>query len=1558
MYASDEVSNFEQLYESYLHKEEIFIDEDFPPQHDIMLSNHWEISEKSSYWKDLIFVKASKIFRTDKLQVLPPKLLPSNIQQGELGNSYLLSALAVLAEVPDLLSRLFIVKDPNPSGIYCIWLCDNGEWRPVALDDVLPVREHGGKLLPAFSHSSAPELWVSLIEKAYAKIHGSYENIEGGFPEETLRDLTGAPYELIWGESDSDKVQNTISNALRQGFLVAGCTSVSENPDERLPSGLRPGHAYAILRAEDVNTVRGTESLLQIRNPWGDFEWNGDWGYESLLWSEKLKKQLGVTQREEDVFWMSAEDYLANFEATCVLKYNPNYEYYSAHLLHEEENYTILRVTVSQPSNVTFSMNQRDSRFFSGREGEEYSYSCARMLVARIEGKKGLIYVTGAHGQERNLQSSARLEPGVYLVALEIHWNQSFHRAFNFSVYTQHPVSMEGVGKADLLLIQKNIIKNIILTNPPENQQTDNYEKLGESDVVRRVGYIHGLIYYYYENDSTQLMQINEAVEVQGKNLKICSPYTDDSKFELILPPGGEELVLFKIISSSWSWKTMYSFAAEQVTEDEVLRRTSKYIYFDVPADCYPLEINDNYNKYVKKGFTVGGPKHQSQPRANQNIEKASQLQPSFSQKQSYKPQTHKLEQLKALESQLLASREMFVDNEFPPDPKKTIHHPFEEDPEWQEIKYKRLSSLYTGNDLQIISSRILPGDLQRGELGNYYFLGALGVLAENKKLIERLFIVNEPHPACIYAVWLCVNGNWTPVIIDDNIPTRSTGGQTFPAFSHSTTGEGWVALLEKAYAKVHGNYKAIESGWPEETLRDLTGAPYEVVFREQEAVKIWKTICDAKRARFILSCCTPQNPEESETNPLLPPGFAFSILDAREVASTRGTERIICVRNVWGHPGWEGDWGANSKLWTPQLKKEVGSLFGKEDCFWVFLQEYLEIFEATIVLKHNPDYFYSSVNFSLDENSTGLMRLRVHERSEITISLNQKDKRLYNHLGQDSEHQYSCGRILVGRAGKKGLTFITGAHGQDRNLHATGLFEPGDYIITVEVHWLQETDDREFNVSFYSSSDVKVEGVEKADALQIQKNIIRSMILDSPPEDQQEDDYSQVNEPNAKRIMGYAHGVLYYFYINQSSSGNRINETAMVTGKNLQICYPFHDSEQFEIEIVPNDEVLVLYKITSSAFSWKTKYSFAAQDVSDRLDPPSHRDEYVYLDNPTDRYELQVNSDYNKYLRNYPGLPDKGYITKGKGAILPEEKKPTQQMSIPFEKESDYTPLLEQEKDSLLQDLSPIGIKESATVEEEMILQNTSFQPKEKDYVIEETSLPMRKKESDQAKSSFEDEVKPETLFIQNKKPEQKVKSAFAYEREPEIQTLEKKASDEMVKSPLPYETQTQTQTQPGKKSESPSKSSARTIEVQPEVQFNKQFLNPVIEKPVPRVKAEPKKEELPIRTDPQFHYPDMEKPPKGYPPLEMKYGQTNSKKIKYINYDEINKTLELSTSHPDILNIKTPVLKVNGYKSEFIRLRFIAPKAPGRYNIILEIRANGKYVPEEILKFQIICA
>jgi hypothetical protein len=97
------------------------------------------------------------------------------------------------------------------------------------------------------------------------------------------------------------------------GNLVAintqGTDAISET-GTRTGSGLVPGHSYSIISMKEA---QGNQ-LMNIRNPWGDFEWTGDWSTNSDLWTEEMKEEVKpVLDSTDGSFWMSYSDVLLNF---------------------------------------------------------------------------------------------------------------------------------------------------------------------------------------------------------------------------------------------------------------------------------------------------------------------------------------------------------------------------------------------------------------------------------------------------------------------------------------------------------------------------------------------------------------------------------------------------------------------------------------------------------------------------------------------------------------------------------------------------------------------------------------------------------------------------------------------------------------------------------------------------------------------------------------------------------------------------------------------------------------------------------------------------------------------------------------------------------------------------------------------------------------------------------------------------------------------------------------------------------------------------------------------
>ncbi|KAG2552578.1 hypothetical protein PVAP13_9KG552600 [Panicum virgatum] len=256
----------------------------------------------------------------------------SDVCQGRLGDCWFLSAVAVLTEMSRI-SEVIITPEYNEEGIYTVRFCIQGEWVAVVVDDWIPC-ESPGK--PAFATSKKQnELWVSILEKAYAKLHGSYEALEGGLVQDALVDLTGGAGEEIDMRSPqaqidlaSGRLWSQLLYFKQEGFLL-GAGSPSGSDVHISSSGIVQGHAYSILQVREVDGHK----LIQIRNPWAnEVEWNGPWSDSSPEWTERMKhKLMHVPQSKNGVFWMSWQDFQIHFRSIYVCRVYPPEMRYSVH---------------------------------------------------------------------------------------------------------------------------------------------------------------------------------------------------------------------------------------------------------------------------------------------------------------------------------------------------------------------------------------------------------------------------------------------------------------------------------------------------------------------------------------------------------------------------------------------------------------------------------------------------------------------------------------------------------------------------------------------------------------------------------------------------------------------------------------------------------------------------------------------------------------------------------------------------------------------------------------------------------------------------------------------------------------------------------------------------------------------------------------------------------------------------------------------------------------------------------------------------------------------------
>ena len=136
------------------------------------------------------WTRAKDIYPGKTLKLFAGSETWSTMQQGTMGDCYLLATLVAFDARPGALERLWYTQTANAAGIYAMKFHIGGEERLVYVDDNLPTRN--GRLTYANSRIEG-ELWPPLAEKIWAKLVGSYAAIEAGNSVWVLKYLTDDP---------------------------------------------------------------------------------------------------------------------------------------------------------------------------------------------------------------------------------------------------------------------------------------------------------------------------------------------------------------------------------------------------------------------------------------------------------------------------------------------------------------------------------------------------------------------------------------------------------------------------------------------------------------------------------------------------------------------------------------------------------------------------------------------------------------------------------------------------------------------------------------------------------------------------------------------------------------------------------------------------------------------------------------------------------------------------------------------------------------------------------------------------------------------------------------------------------------------------------------------------------------------------------------------------------------------------------------------------------------------------------------------------------------------
>ncbi|XP_060779362.1 calpain-12 [Neoarius graeffei] len=254
----------------------------------------------------------------------------TDICQGQLGNCWFLAALSCLTMHPNLFEKVVPsgqTMDASYAGIFHFRFWQYGEWVEVVVDDRLPVR--GGRLLFSYSRTKN-EFWSALVEKAYAKLIGSYNSLKGGNISEGMEDFTGGiAYTRPVSFRTPPVLWRTLTSALSRGTLLS-CFIQARSVNEIgsvTPEGLVKGHAYAITATDKVHREAEVVLLVRLRNPWGFVEFCGPWSDTCKNWAgidsaEKTRIKLRI--EEDGEFWIGVQDFCKLFDTVELCSLDPD----------------------------------------------------------------------------------------------------------------------------------------------------------------------------------------------------------------------------------------------------------------------------------------------------------------------------------------------------------------------------------------------------------------------------------------------------------------------------------------------------------------------------------------------------------------------------------------------------------------------------------------------------------------------------------------------------------------------------------------------------------------------------------------------------------------------------------------------------------------------------------------------------------------------------------------------------------------------------------------------------------------------------------------------------------------------------------------------------------------------------------------------------------------------------------------------------------------------------------------------------------------------------------
>ena len=462
--------------------------------------------------------------------------------KGELFSHYtqFYHAISLLASIPNLIENIFESKEINPQGYYTLYVYIKNEYQKLIIDDYLPVIKGTSSL--RFAKPNKDEIWLPLLEKAFAKTHGGYGSLISCNVSEVIQCFTGVPVEKFnIFDLDDEDIKIAINNHKENYVFLEPKKEICKE------IGIIEGKAYQLKDIFDLgnNNENKNNLILKIYNMFEYKKYKGQWSDEGELFTTEIKTKVKYDSNDKRHIYFSL-DYLKKYFSRIYIVYKIfDYNIKQISISKDYIRYPqVFNLYIPSDSKVSFSLIFRY---------KESSYQDKKIIFPgsicisqyNLEEKKFINFDGCFNSDEEGPQTCRNLQKGFYLIwtylaydfcgnikPIEYDLKIGCHEYFKLKLKCQD--------------IKYHLIKNILYNGIQQYQK----QYLNEDEITVMDDNFYnftGLGFKFISNPFKDCFQ-KWIFKSQVKNMTLLYPYSKFEHFEIqVLPNNFFLLVGIKI---------------------------------------------------------------------------------------------------------------------------------------------------------------------------------------------------------------------------------------------------------------------------------------------------------------------------------------------------------------------------------------------------------------------------------------------------------------------------------------------------------------------------------------------------------------------------------------------------------------------------------------------------------------------------------------------------------------------------------------------------------------------------------------------------------------------------------------------------------------------------------------------------------------------------------------------------------------------------------------------------------------------------------------------------